>query len=323
MVHRPNPKERLAGWQAIADYLEVSVRCAQRWESRGMPVYRIGAPGHDGRKHSQVFAYASELEAWLHNQYPAAHSGLSSHWRALQPDDADRWHVILVSALFGSLFAIAWPLELAYAYERYYGLMVVGAAVVWAFSAVAALVALLLVGRDHPHRQLQLIQGSLLLTAAGGVLVSLGMLVLPNEVITRAGFQTLAAPVAFLKDIIYYLPLGLIFLLPTYHYIAHARRAAEEGTITARTGEGLPALPGTLPLRPVTLGSLFVLLTAGALWLMTHLLDNLLPAPGMGLFQFLLWAKMGLYCCMILEVLWWYSSALQKLRAPNAEAGVG
>jgi hypothetical protein len=323
MAHRVRPEERLAGWQAIADYLEVSVRCAQRWESRGMPVYRIGAPGHDGRKHSQIFAYSGELEAWLHQQHPANHSSIRFAWRDFRLDGADRWHVLLVSILFGSLFAIAWPLELAYAYENYLGLMAAGTAGVWLFSTATCLTALLLVGRDHPHRQIQLVQGSLMLTAAAGVLVSIGMLALPNQVITRAAFQTLAAPVAFLKDTIYYLPLGLIFLLPTYHYVAHARRALRMGNGASSSADGLPLVPGTLLLRPVTLASLFVVFTAVALLLMTHLLDHLLPAPGMGLFQFLLWAKMGLYCCMILELLWWYSSALQELRAPSAEVGAG
>ncbi|GAB4108139.1 MAG: hypothetical protein Kow001_03740 [Acidobacteriota bacterium] len=323
MAHRPRPEDRLAGWQAIADYLEVSVRCAQRWEARGMPVYRIGAPGHDGRKHSQVFAYSGELEAWLHKQHPAHESSFRFAWRDLRLDNADRWHVVLVSVLFGSLFAIAWPLELAYAYENYLGLMAGGAAGIWLISTAACLTALLLAGRVHRHRQLQLIQSSLLLTAAAGLLAAIGMLVLPNQVITRAGFQTLAAPVAFLKDTIYYLPLGLIFLLPTYHYITHARRTLRMSNGTPSTTDGLPVIPGTLVLRPVMLASLFVILTAGALWLMTHLLDHLLPAPGMGLFQFLLWAKMGLYCCMILEVLWWYSSALQELRAPSAEVRAG
>ena len=47
--------------------------------------------------------------------------------------------------------------------------------------------------------------------------------------------------------------------------------------------------------------------------MMTHLLDNLIPAPGMLLFQVLLWVKLAIFVCLILEVLWWYKQALEAL----------
>jgi tetratricopeptide (TPR) repeat protein len=51
----------LASWKEIADYFRCNVRTARRWErDRRLPVYR--APGNKG---CTVFAYASELEAWL------------------------------------------------------------------------------------------------------------------------------------------------------------------------------------------------------------------------------------------------------------------
>lgn len=51
----------LASWKGIAGYFGCNVRTAKRWEQlRGMPVRR--APGKKG---STVFAYASELDAWL------------------------------------------------------------------------------------------------------------------------------------------------------------------------------------------------------------------------------------------------------------------
>ena len=51
----------LASWKGIAAYFGCNVRTAKRWEQgRGLPVRR--APGKKG---STVFAYASELDAWL------------------------------------------------------------------------------------------------------------------------------------------------------------------------------------------------------------------------------------------------------------------
>ena len=55
--------DRLIGWKAIAGYLQVSVRTAQRWERVvSLPVHRPG--------HGSVFASRAELDAWL-----ASHSG--------------------------------------------------------------------------------------------------------------------------------------------------------------------------------------------------------------------------------------------------------
>ena len=51
----------LASWKGIAGYFGCNVRTAKRWEQqRGLPVRR--APGKKG---STVFAFASELDAWL------------------------------------------------------------------------------------------------------------------------------------------------------------------------------------------------------------------------------------------------------------------
>src|SRR5437867_699643 len=53
------PDDRLESWKEIAEHLGRDVRTVRRWEKKGMPVQRL--PGAKGR----VFAYASELDAWL------------------------------------------------------------------------------------------------------------------------------------------------------------------------------------------------------------------------------------------------------------------
>lgn len=56
---------RLNSWKQIARHLGRDVRTAMRWEKQaGMPIHRIPGPG-DGRS---VFAYVSELDAWLTGQ---------------------------------------------------------------------------------------------------------------------------------------------------------------------------------------------------------------------------------------------------------------
>jgi hypothetical protein len=65
---RPATGERLDSWKEIAGYLKRDVRTVQRWEeTEGLPVYRLP----EGRsKRSPVYAYTSEIDAWLHKNQP-------------------------------------------------------------------------------------------------------------------------------------------------------------------------------------------------------------------------------------------------------------
>jgi Tol biopolymer transport system component len=62
----PTAEERLGSWKAIAAYLKRDVTTVQRWERReGMPIHR-----HLHDKRGSVYAYRSELDAWLRNRRP-------------------------------------------------------------------------------------------------------------------------------------------------------------------------------------------------------------------------------------------------------------
>lgn len=50
----------LSGWKQIANYMQCSVRTAQRWEEYGLPVRR---PIRGGR--GQVVAQSADIESWL------------------------------------------------------------------------------------------------------------------------------------------------------------------------------------------------------------------------------------------------------------------
>lgn len=57
----------LTSWKAIADYLGINVRTAQRWETeRGLPIHRLG--GDRGR----VIASRPELDQWKAASYTSA-----------------------------------------------------------------------------------------------------------------------------------------------------------------------------------------------------------------------------------------------------------
>jgi hypothetical protein len=53
--------DRFDSWKEIAAYLNRDLRTARRWErDRGLPVHRV-----PGTEHGGVFAYRSEIDAWL------------------------------------------------------------------------------------------------------------------------------------------------------------------------------------------------------------------------------------------------------------------
>src|SRR5215467_6688248 len=55
---------RLDSWKEIAAYLHRDVTTVQRWEKReGMPVHR-----HQHDKSGSVYAFSSELDAWLQSR---------------------------------------------------------------------------------------------------------------------------------------------------------------------------------------------------------------------------------------------------------------
>jgi Tol biopolymer transport system component len=65
----PVAGERLDSWKEIAGYLNRDVRTVQRWEEKdGLPVYRRA----EGRqKGSPVYAFTSEIDAWLRKNPPS------------------------------------------------------------------------------------------------------------------------------------------------------------------------------------------------------------------------------------------------------------
>jgi len=66
------PDERLESWKEIAAYIKKDVKTAQRWEKKGLPVYRHDQTG-------SVYAYKSELDRWLKN--PAPTPGPEPPWK--------------------------------------------------------------------------------------------------------------------------------------------------------------------------------------------------------------------------------------------------
>src|SRR6188768_3122759 len=62
----PRREDRLDSWKEIAVYLNRSVRTLYRWEKdEGLPVHRL-----QHKELGSVFAYKSELDAWVSARSP-------------------------------------------------------------------------------------------------------------------------------------------------------------------------------------------------------------------------------------------------------------
>jgi len=86
----PEDEPRLEGWKRIALHLDRDVRTVRRWEkNQGLPVRRLM---HD--KQASVYAYRSELDAWVADRDAPSSPAGSPSGDAREP--AYRWSLLLV-----------------------------------------------------------------------------------------------------------------------------------------------------------------------------------------------------------------------------------
>jgi TolB-like protein/Tfp pilus assembly protein PilF len=82
------PENRLDSWKEIAAYLDRDVTTVQRWEKReGMPVHR-----HLHDRMGSVYAFSSELDAWLLGRKPPLEEEEEKERRAETPVGAEVDH---------------------------------------------------------------------------------------------------------------------------------------------------------------------------------------------------------------------------------------
>lgn len=93
-----NGEEPLGSWKAIARFLGRDVRTAMRWERAGMPVHRVPRGGRRG----PVFAYASELDAWLHGGERGASTPTPAPTPTQVHSSGRRWAFLALGILIGA-----------------------------------------------------------------------------------------------------------------------------------------------------------------------------------------------------------------------------
>lgn len=333
----------LTGWRQIAGYLGVSVRTAQAYERCfGLPVHRL--PGKKGR----LWATSDELTAWKQRQsgqdaarlgesggsptdHPAdsgvddASFGLVeteaeiSHQRN-QPFAGHLTHALVSSALLALMLGSSILLEVAFAYNRYAGLVRMASPLLLVASMAATMLCLALdVKLTQQGKSFGLAVSVMALACSAAVNYAVIRPFLPAYPLTQATFQTWTAQAAYLKGVVYCTAFASVFLLVTFHFVIAMQKEFLDGERQA----GLDLLskpwlgvapPGAPFLPPWVFG---VLLLVGAVYSIlssAHLLEALKVTPYTNLFIQMIQIRWVLFLVLGGECCWWYYAAINEFK---------
>ena len=244
--------------------------------------------------------------------------GISS---ALSQPFGGHWRFALMGgATYGFTLAVLLILETAYRFDLYGRSASIIAVLVWLGMTATTMLALWLVAKMVRAEQ----SGSL--AACVGVMVGAALLLfaalcqfLPPHPLTDATIRAYTAQGAYLKGLIWIVPVGLIYLLLPFHFVVSLQRELRlkrHGTTLALlSGEKRSVTPrGTIYPR---LWLLILLLIAIGLTIVpgaANLFDNLQPSPYQNLFTLSYYLRWGLQVALSLGCVVWFSRALNELK---------
>jgi DNA-binding winged helix-turn-helix (wHTH) protein len=229
------------------------------------------------------------------------------------------WYALGASVLYAAYFGVALLVEIAYEFDRYDSVKWT-APLISCFIFISSLLGLSVgARRASSGKRAGLLLCALIFVFAAGLTLIIACTFLPEEPITQANFQTFTAQAAYIKDLCYIAPLGLIFLVTPLHFVVAIERelSSNEPLLAANLLTGtVPNAPpiGTLFLRIWFLLLLLIGMIAYSLIARSHLFDNLKPSPYMNLFQSLIHVRMILYFGLAILCVTWYYRVLNELR---------
>lgn len=229
-------------------------------------------------------------------------------------------HILLSCCLYASLYGTSLFLEVAYEFDRFEGMALKTAPLIFAWmtiSSVAGLAADLKL--TSQGRASGLVASVAIFFIAAALLFVVLTRFLPPVSVTQSTLQSYPAQAGYLKDISYFLVLAFCFLIVPFHFIVTVDQANERGhqnqILELLTGNRLSASPtGAIYPRFWALASLLVVLAAFSLVMTSRLLDNLKPSPYMNLFTQLVYLRGILYFGLGIECLIWYSRSLSEIK---------
>lgn len=241
--------------------------------------------------------------------------------RLQQPLGGHLIQVCVVSLLYGVIYALSALFEVAYEFQRY-GVSALMFAGLFMLPWVAGTLGLALMADVHltrRNRSSGLLASVLITLAAAAVGAVAAWFFLPDRSITLSTVPAYPAQAAFVKDIVYYVPMGIVFVVIPFHFVVvlqqrlqQRRHADVFGMLSGRAMHPVPK--GTFYLRVWHLAAVLGLAGFASLYLTTNLTDHLRPSGNMALFLTLIHVRTAFYFGLALECVVWYSRLLEEIK---------
>ena len=231
-----------------------------------------------------------------------------------------QWHIVAISLVYAALYSLAIFVELASEYERYGRLAWQLAPIVFVWIAATAMAGLTVDrGLTSAGKPNGLAISCAVHLGSAILLFAVLRLFLPTEPTVQANFQTFPVPAAYLKSILYFLFLAVVFWLPAFHFVVAMQREVAEGRsrdvwMLLMNDAGSVGPQGIIYPRFSVLLRLWVIVCVIGLYMTFHLFDNLKPSPNLNLFMSLVQVRFSLFLLLGTSCLVWYNRALNILK---------
>lgn len=230
------------------------------------------------------------------------------------------WFVLGSGTLYALLYAVALLVEVAYQFDRFGSPALKIAPLVFLWILATSIGGLAVDWRwTRRGKTTGLILSLAIFTGAGLLLYAVLKLFLPAFPTVQASFQTYTAQSAYLKSVLYFLPLAIVFLLVPFHFVVVLQRELQEGhhrsALALFMGERWAVTPqGAVYLKGWWLSLLLAVIAVLSVAMGAHLFDNLKPGPYTNLFTQLVQARWLLYFLLAAACLIWYHLSLNELK---------
>ncbi len=226
---------------------------------------------------------------------------------------------ITVSMVYGGWYAIAFAVELAYQFSAYRGTIFRLTPLIFLGMSATAFAGLAMNWKFSVRENFQGLLYSVAIFVCAAILLFICVSpFLPTVPVTLAKIQSQPAQAAFLKTLLYALPLAVFFLLIPFQFCVQMQQKLKQGraadVVEVVTNKSLLRLSGSsFYIRRDALGFLLIIATVTTVVGMFQLFSNLIATRYMNLFQILYLIRVALWFGFALLCLGWYARMLNRL----------
>lgn len=229
-------------------------------------------------------------------------------------------HVIIASVLYALSWVFGLISEVAYGFDQF------GRGALWLslplflWFFLTSVVGLLADWKLTIKGNLSGLRISMSGFASSAALAFAGLcFFLPDIPITQMTIHSQTARGAYLKGILYTMPLVIMHLLIPFHFVLAMQHELQEGryrlALALLSGDGRSVTPeGAIHVRLRTLGFLLLVAFLVSIPLTARLFTQAMPSPYLGLFTLFIYLRWFTYFGLGLICLLWYSRAINELK---------